>query len=83
MSKETKGKGGKSTWNQFRSGAPAPASNPVEAVKQSEETPKTMAAAASAESGADASSIASIVDNVLADLRPKIVEEIARQLAKK
>jgi hypothetical protein len=42
-----------------------------------------MAAAAAADSGTNASHIASIVDSVLADLRPKIVEEIAKQLAKK
>ena len=52
-----------------------------------------MAAAAAAESSAptpnpassmpDASTIASIVDSVMADLRPKIVEEIARKLAGK
>jgi hypothetical protein len=42
-----------------------------------------MAAAASSEGGSDVSTIAGIVDSVLADLRPKIVEEIAKQLAKK
>ena len=44
------------------------------------------AAAAAAESSAAASQerdIASIVDRVLADLRPKIVEEIAKKLGKK
>jgi CheY-like chemotaxis protein len=82
MGKETKGKGGKSTWHQIRSGAPA-ANDSVEAAKQSEEAPKTMAAAASADSASEASHIASIVDSVLADLRPKIVEEIAKQLSKK
>ena len=82
MGKETKGKGGKSTWHQIRSGAPA-ANDSVEAAKQSEESPKTMAAAASADGASEASHIASIVDSVLADLRPKIVEEIAKQLAKK
>ncbi|MBI3476884.1 MAG: response regulator [Acidobacteria bacterium] len=82
MGKETKGKGGKSNWHQIRSGAPA-ANDAVEAAKQSEEAPKTMAAAASAENGSEASNIASIVDSVLADLRPKIVEEIAKQLSKK
>jgi hypothetical protein len=82
MGNETKGKGGKSTWRQIRSGPPTAASDAVEAAKQSEESPKTMAAAA-ADNGSDASSIASIVDSVLADLRPKIVEEIAKQLAKK
>lgn len=83
MAKETKGKGGKSNWHQIRSGAPAGANDATEAAKQSEEAPKTMAAAAATDGGSDASSIASIVDSVLADLRPKIVEEIARQLAKK
>jgi hypothetical protein len=81
MAKETKGKGGKSNWHQIRSAAP-PANDTVEAAKQAEETPKTMAAAASAD-GSDPNSIASIVDSVLADLRPRIVEEIARKLAKK
>ena len=44
------------------------------------------AAAAAAESigaGSDESDIANIVDRVLADLRPKIVEEIAKKLGKK
>lgn len=82
MGKETKGKGGKSNWHQIRSGAPSAEINAVEAAKQDEE-PKSMAAAASADNGANASHIASIVDSVLADLRPKIVEEIAKQLAKK
>ena len=81
MGKETKGKGGKSNWHQIRSAAPA-ANDTVEAAKQAEENPKTMAAAASAD-GSDPNSIASIVDSVLADLRPRIVEEIARKLAKK
>ena len=83
MGKETKGKGGKSNWHQIRSAAPAPASDAVETAKQAEETPKTMAAAASADGASDTSSIASIVDSVLADLRPRIVEEIAKKLAKK
>jgi CheY-like chemotaxis protein len=83
MGKEEKGKSGKSNWRQIRSGAPAAATNAVEAAKQAEESPKAMAAAASADSASDASSIASIVDSVLADLRPKIVEEIAKKLAKK
>jgi CheY-like chemotaxis protein len=66
-------------------------SNAVEEAKQpelaAEETPKAMAAAAAAESSAgsatDARTIASIVDSVMADLRPRIVEEIARKLAKR
>ena len=57
-----------------------------------EEAPKAMAAAAAAQGSAtsspaasvpDASTIASIVDSIMADLRPKIVEEIARKLAGK
>ena len=82
MGKETKGKGGKSNWHQIRSAAPTAGNDTVEAAKQAVETPKTMAAAASAD-GADPNSIASIVDSVLADLRPRIVEEIAKKLAKK
>jgi hypothetical protein len=48
-----------------------------------------MAAAAGADHNADGSGpgsdteVASIVDSVLADLRPKIVEEISRKLGKK
>ena len=57
-----------------------------------EEAPKAMAAAAAVQGSAtsspaasvpDASTIASIVDSIMADLRPKIVEEIARKLAGK
>jgi hypothetical protein len=84
MGKDAK-KGGKSNWHQIHSAsAPAAAqSDVVEAAKQNEEAPKAMAAAASADSASDANAIASIVDSVLADLRPKIVEEIAKKLAKK
>jgi CheY-like chemotaxis protein len=99
MGKEAKSKSRKSNWRQIRTAAPSAAasSEAVEAPKPSEtaaeEAPKTMAAAAAAESSAptpnpassmpDASTIASIVDSVMADLRPKIVEEIARKLAGK
>ena len=82
MGKDAKGKG-KSTWHQIRSGTPTAANDAVEAAKQTEETTKTMAAAASADGASDPNSIASIVDSVLADLRPRIVEEIAKKLAKK
>jgi hypothetical protein len=41
------------------------------------------AAASTPASVTDASTIASIVDSVMADLRPKIVEEIAKKLAGK
>ena len=92
MGKDGKAKSGKSNWHQIHT-APASvaASNDVvEAAKQAaaEESPKAMAAAAAAEGSAfpsatDASTIASIVDSVMADLRPKIVEEIAKKLAGK
>ena len=88
-------KSGKSTWHQIRTGPATTVTGPdaVEAAKQAagqaaEEAPKAMAAAAAAEgstsssaSTTDASTIASIVDSVMADLRPKIVEEIAKKLA--
>ncbi len=94
MGRDVKGKSGKSNWHQIHTApASAAASSDVETAKQAErgaeEAPKAMAAAAAAEGGAasafatDASTIASIVDSVLADLRPKIVEEIARKLAGK
>jgi CheY-like chemotaxis protein len=51
------------------------------------EKANAMAASAAADGGStpapDASAIASIVDSVMADLRPKIVEEIAKKLAGK
>jgi hypothetical protein len=58
---------------------------PASQASASEDAQKAMAAAASENSSAstDASTIASIVDSVMADLRPRIVEEIARKLAKK
>lgn len=91
MAKDATGKTAKSSWHQIRSGAaPAAATDVVEAAKQAlptEEAPKAMAAAAAADGAAasatDSSTIASIVDSVLADLRPKIVEEIAKKLARK
>jgi hypothetical protein len=93
MGKDVKAKSGKSNWHQIHT---APASvaagnDVVEAAKQAaagaEESPKAMAAAAAEgsafPSATDASTIASIVDSVMADLRPKIVEEIAKKLAGK
>ena len=44
-----------------------------------EKTPEEV----SAEAGSDPEAIASIVDSVLADLRPKIFEEISRKMGKK
>jgi hypothetical protein len=95
MGKDAKSKSGKSNWHQIRTApaSTASANDVVEAAKQgehaAEEAPKAMAAAAASEGGSapvsvtDASTIASIVDSVMADLRPRIVEEIARKLAGK
>jgi len=89
--KDKDGKSKKTNWHQIHS-APASAAakgDLVEAAKEAEpaaeETPKAMAAAAASApaSAPDASTIASIVDSVMADLRPKIVEEIAKRLAGK
>jgi hypothetical protein len=96
MRKE-KAKAEKSNWNQFHNAAStsAVAVDAVEAAKQTdytaEESGKTMAAAASADgtpaasaaSAAEANTIANIVDSVMANLRPQIVEEIAKKLAGK
>jgi CheY-like chemotaxis protein len=93
MGKDVKAKSGKSNWHQIHTAPASVAANSdaVEAAKQAEpgaeESPKAMAAAAAegsaSLSAADASTIASIVDSVMADLRPKIVEEIAKKLAGK
>ena len=92
MGKDVKAKSGKSNWHQIHTAsASAAASSDVETAKQAEhgaeQASKAMAAAAADGSAPasvpDASTIASIVDSVLADLRPKIVEEIARKLAGK
>lgn len=84
MGKE-QGKSGKSNWQQSRTATSATKDAP-EAAKQAEGAPKTMAAAA-ADGGrpapTDPTAIANIVDSVLADLRPKIVEEISKKLAGK
>jgi CheY-like chemotaxis protein len=92
---DVKSKSGKSNWHQIRTAPASSAANTdvVEAAKQAEAAaaaPKAMAAAAAADgssssstSATDASTIASIVDSVMADLRPKIVEEIAKKLAGK
>jgi CheY-like chemotaxis protein len=99
MGKAVKAKSGKSKWHQIRTAPTSAAANSdvVDAAKQAEhaaeEAPKAMAAAAAAAQGSatsspaasvpDASTIASIVDSIMADLRPKIVEEIAKKLAGK
>jgi CheY-like chemotaxis protein len=84
MGKDEKSKSGKSNWHQLRTAPPIPAASSH--VVETAEPPKAMAAAAaegSSSSATDASTIASIVDSVMADLRPKIVEEIAKKLAGK
>jgi CheY-like chemotaxis protein len=93
MGTDGKAKSGKSNWHRIHAApaSAASASDVVEAAKQAaqaaEEAPRVMAAAAAegsaSASAADASTIASIVDRVMADLRPKIVEEIAKKLAGK
>jgi len=91
---DMKAKSGKSNWHQIHTASAGAAANAdVETAKQQAEhapeaPPKAMAAAAAAQgpasvSATDASTIASIVDSVMADLRPRIVEEIARKLAGK
>ena len=78
MSKAAKTKSGKPDLQQAQTSA-------VEQTKPAAETAsKAMAAAADSSASAnDARTIASIVDSVMADLRPRIVEEIARKLAGK
>jgi len=89
MGKRGKQTSEKSKEHQMVELASTPEVPAAEAVMQAEspEAPKTMAAAASADGAStvapDASAIASIVESVLADLRPKIVEEITRKLARK
>jgi hypothetical protein len=85
------------SWRQIRSDEPR-TSEPAKTRRQDDEDdepattsePAAMAVAAGAEKspeegapGADPRAIASIVDSVLAELRPKIVEEISRKLGEK
>jgi len=84
---------GNSGWRQIHTASPsAPAHRDVEEAKQHAdpevaESVKAMAAAAAegAASGSatDVSEIASIVDTMLAELKPKLIQEIAKKLAKK
>ena len=81
------------SWRKIRetgNSTPAAESSSPESKEIPEPKDAAMAVAAGAEhSPEDAESldsdpeIASIVDSVLADMRPKIVEEIARKLGKK
>src|SRR5207302_4026972 len=85
------------SWRQIRSDEPR-TSEPAKTRRQDDEDdepaaapePAAMAVAAGAEKspeesaqGADPKAIASIVDSVLAELRPKIAEEIARKRVEK
>jgi CheY-like chemotaxis protein len=54
---------------------------PVDAAVETRESATASPAPATISSATDPKAIASIVDSVLAELRPKIVEEIARKLA--
>ena len=66
--------------------AAAACADGAQAEKAEREAPKAMAAAAAAEgtaSDGDAGAIANIVDSVLADLRPKLLEEISKKLARR
>lgn len=86
--KADKTKAAWSNWHQIRAGAtPAVGTDPVQAAKEAaaEETPKAMAAAAAGDGSSsteESNDIANIVDSVLADLRPKIVEEISKKMRK-
>jgi CheY-like chemotaxis protein len=89
MGNDGKTKSGKSNWQEIRTTPTSAQTDLVEAAKQDTSEPengqKAMAAGAGENSGSatDSSTIASIVDSVMADLRPRIVEEIAKKLAKK
>ena len=99
MGKSVKSKSGKSNWHQIHTPqVPTATSTAARNGSDQEEktdAPKAMAAAAaegspsssssssSSSSGPDAGTIASIVESVMADLRPKIVEEIVKKLGGK
>ena len=92
--KESEAAAAWASWRKIRETGSKPG-QPSEASKESEEASvpedrAAMAVAVGAESNPEAvahesesEEIASIVDSVLADLRPKIVEEISRKLGKK
>lgn len=82
------------SWRKIRETGNSKPAQPAESANEAEESvPQdraAMAVAAGAESKPEETTnfdadpeIASIVDSVLADMRPKIVEEIARKLGKK
>jgi CheY-like chemotaxis protein len=77
-------------WGQIRDAVAASAGPSIEPVsaspnpdEQHESKPGAMAAAAGASSGSETDpAIASIVDSVLAELKPKLMQEIARKIRK-
>ena len=80
------------SWRRIRESGDSKAASEEGSLKETEEASAAMAVAAgaektpnqaSAESESDPAAIASIVDSVLADLRPKIFEEISRKMGKK
>lgn len=81
------------TWRKIRETGGPKSGQSADASQDPEQFPQdraAMAVAAGAESQPEEATnfdadpeIASIVDSVLADMRPKIVEEIARKLGKK
>ena len=97
MGKSVKSKSAKSNWHQIHTPpvptATSPAGRSGSDQEEKTDAPKAMAAAAAEDSsssssslsssGPDAGTIASIVESVMADLRPKIVEEIVKKLAGK
>ncbi len=93
MGNEGKDKSSKSSWRQIHTvPASAPAPRDVAEAKQHAdpevaESGKAMAAAAAegaaSASATESSEIASIVDTMLAELKPKLMQEIAKKLAKK
>jgi hypothetical protein len=82
-------------WRRVRESGDPKAASEAPSQQQEASAPKDAAAMAvaagaekapeeaSAESESDPAAIASIVDSVLADLRPKIFEEISRKMGKK
>jgi len=82
------------SWRQIRDTSqehePAPASPAEFAAPPAAEAAKAVAAGAeevaqeaAASANGDSKDVASIVDSVLADLRPKLMQEIARKMARK
>ncbi len=77
------------SWRRIRESGDSSAPSKESSMKESEEAMAVAAGAekspaeASADGESDPEAIANIVDSVLADLRPKIFEEISRKMGKK